>query len=1172
MKPIILLLVIIFCSLPSAIYAQAGHALDYVSDGNQGDHTFVARDDVYNCEHITLEVWIKPDQVTARDRWDSIINKPYVVHQAPHYQWLLNRHQDGYVGICFTINNNANSARSDQGMIELGEWHHLAATYDGEIIKLYMNGELAGETEIEGSITGYDTDVFFGRLGNVNTDWFEGIIEEVRIWNYARDEDDIRRTMSALLSGQEDGLIGYWRFDEGEGQTVEDLSETGNDARLGANNGEDAADPGWVESDAPLYGGEAELSAEVIDFGPVASGQTGEFELEVTNTTEEDDDVYAVTCFVTIPEDLENWLSVEPAELTVNPRELGVLTFSAETEGLELGEYEGVVILESNARNMLYVELPWSLFVVEGFGRLHGRVIEAEFEQPVANAVVTVDYYRYFTETDENGEYEFPEIPAWTYDLVVTAEDYLPMWEREVVIENEADVTIDFALLYSEFRIEPGIIEVSLEPDDRLEIGREISNIGNGPLRWSIERVFPEGVDAEPWELRDSTNLEELLEDTFINGIVFADGCFYVSGGNNGENINYIYVLNSDGELQRRFEQFSESRYGIRDLTWDGTLLWGGDDVSGILYGFTTGGELITSMQTDAQSYRNLTWDPDRNLFWTANITSNFIGIDVNGNQQAEIARPGDLRTYGLAYWTEAPDGYNLYSFSRGDETDLEIFKINPDNGEMLSAAQIDFIAECRPGGISVTNRYDPYSWVMVSIIQSPDHLTIFHLASRTDWITVDPVEGVLEANDHEQFTVTLSSEGMLPETDYSAELLFTHDGIGGENVVQVDLSITGEGGLSQRNIRLKIGWNSVSLNVQPTEEDIPELMEPLVSENLLILIKDGFGSFYHPETGYNNLQPWQGLQGYKMKMAGDCVLQVEGEVIPWDTPIDLSEGWNLISYLPRQAVDVRTALAGLGDALVIAKSGGNGFYIPAWDFSNMPPMHEGTGYYVNVDTDVRFVYQLGDERAAYLNYYSDDEITWLSEIPGTGSSYSLLLLTESLNPGTRLEAFNGKGIIVGRGVVDRDGRCGITLRGDDSTTGAVEGLVEGESPVICLSNGKELTLHWLDGFGEGWINDGWGVAAVEAESLPVEFGINSLYPNPFNSSLTVIFSIESPGEVTLKTYDLSGREVGILAFGKYDAGTYRVQWNAEKLPSGLYLIGLNSVDGNRIKKVVLVK
>ena len=1169
MKPVIFLLVIVFCSLPSAIYAQAGHALDYVSDGRQGDHTFVARDDVYNCEHITLEVWIKPDQVTARDGWDSVINKPYVVHQAPHYQWLINRGQDGHVGICFTINNNAISAVSDQGMIDLGEWHHIAATYDGEIIKLYMNGELAGDTDIEGSITGYDTDVFFGRLGNVDTDWFEGIIEEIRIWDYARDEDDIRRTMSALLSGQEDGLIGYWRFDEGEGQTVEDLSQTGNDARLGANNGEDAADPGWVESDAPLYGGEAELSAEVIDFGPVASGQTGEFELEVTNISEEDDDVYAVTCFVTIPEDLEAWLSVEPVELTVNPRESGVLTFSAATEGLELGEYEGIVILESNARNMLYVELPVRMFVVEGFGRLHGRVTEARENQPVANAVITVDYYHYFTETDEDGEYEFPEIPAWTYDLVVTAEDYLPMWEREVVIENEADVAIDFALLYSEFRIEPGIIEVSLEPDDRLEIGREISNIGNGPLRWSVERVFPEGVDAEPWELRESVNIEESLNDDGINGVVFADDCFYVSGGNSGENINYIYVLNSDGGLERRFEQFNESRYGIRDLTWDGRLLWGGD--GNILYGFTTGGELITSMETDAQSYRNLTWDPDRNLFWTADITSNFIGIDDNGEQQAVIARQGNLSTYGLAYWTEDPDGYNLYAFSRGDETDLQMFKINPDNGEMMVATQLDFIEGCRPGGISVTNRFDPYSWVMVSIIQTPDHLAIWHLDSRTDWIAVEPVEGVLDAGDREQLTVTLSSEGMLPETDYSAELLFTHDGIGGENVVQVDLSITGEGGLSQRNLHLSIGWSMISVNVQPVV-DLTEILAPLIEEEILRLFKDGDGNFYAPQWGVLSLEEWDGLKGFKIFLDRGADLMIEGEVIPWDTPINLSRGWNLISYLPRQAVDVRTALAGLGEALVIAKTGGNGFYIPAWNFSNMPPMHEGTGYHVNVDSDVRLVYQLGDERAAYLNYYTDDELAWLSEIPATGSSYSLLLLTESLDPGTRLEAFNDKGIIVGRGVVDGDGKCGITLRGNDPTTDAVEGLVEGEFPVICQSNGKELTLRWFDGFSEDWINDGWGVAAVETTSLPVEYGINLLYPNPFNSSLTVIFSIENPGEVTLKTYDLSGREVGILTFGRYDAGTYRVQWNAEKLPSGLYLVGLNSADGSQIKKVVLVK
>jgi hypothetical protein len=58
--------------------------------------------------------------------------------------------------------------------------------------------------------------------------------------------------MHERLTGDEVGLVGYWDFDEGQGQIVYDLSGNGNDGQLGSTPEVDAGDPAWIESDAPI--------------------------------------------------------------------------------------------------------------------------------------------------------------------------------------------------------------------------------------------------------------------------------------------------------------------------------------------------------------------------------------------------------------------------------------------------------------------------------------------------------------------------------------------------------------------------------------------------------------------------------------------------------------------------------------------------------------------------------------------------------------------------------------------------------------------------------------------------------------------------------------------------------------------------------------------------------
>ena len=88
----------------------------------------------------------------------------------------------------------------------------------------------------------------------------------------------------------------------------------------------------------------------------------------------------------------------------------------------------------------------------------------------------------------------------------------------------------------------------------------------------------------------------------------------------------------------------------------------------------------------------------------------------------------------------------------------------------------------------------------------------------------------------------------------------------------------------------------------------------------------------------------------------------------------------------------------------------------------------------------------------------------------------------------------------------------------------------------------------------------------------PAEFGIVSTYPNPFNSRIIVEFSLDVPAEAILKVYDISGREITALTQGRYDAGSHSLEWNADDIPSGVYLLRLTAGCRSQVVKVVLLR
>ncbi len=92
------------------------------------------------------------------------------------------------------------------------------------------------------------------------------------------------------------------------------------------------------------------------------------------------------------------------------------------------------------------------------------------------------------------------------------------------------------------------------------------------------------------------------------------------------------------------------------------------------------------------------------------------------------------------------------------------------------------------------------------------------------------------------------------------------------------------------------------------------------------------------------------------------------------------------------------------------------------------------------------------------------------------------------------------------------------------------------------------------------------------SKDLPTHFSLNQNYPNPFNPSTTISFTLPSRSFVTLKIFDLLGREVAIIVSEEMSAGNYTRKWNAANMSSGIYFYRLQAGSFTETKKLVLLK
>jgi hypothetical protein len=187
---------------------------------------------------FTLEAWINPSGPTGGRAGGQItfwgnqsgnqsngfrMRGPAGVR---HYFWGIDHDEDFEDG---------DIIEDDTGPNEDG-WHHLALTYDGAETVWYHNGAPLGIPREVSGVNVADTNFRIG--SRLDAEFFDGFLDEIRIWNVARSEGDIAGAFETELNGGEEGLVAYFNF-------TADLSDA-------TGNGHDGTDEGAAEVDIAM--------------------------------------------------------------------------------------------------------------------------------------------------------------------------------------------------------------------------------------------------------------------------------------------------------------------------------------------------------------------------------------------------------------------------------------------------------------------------------------------------------------------------------------------------------------------------------------------------------------------------------------------------------------------------------------------------------------------------------------------------------------------------------------------------------------------------------------------------------------------------------------------------------------------------------------------------------
>ena len=224
--------------IPAATRENQALKLDYFLPPNDdsGEERFdnmqiPPHDDLAFSSAFTTEMWFKLDGDAEMHEVRLLVkeNETTFTYSPKGYQLGLHLSGDLYANGGVKTTTGEYMLWSGHAMVP-ETWTHLALTYDStgvaDNLRLYVNGELSVSATATGGVIGGDGILFVGAVRNYYS--AQGAFDELRLWDRALPETEIRNNMSVSLSGSENGLVAYYPFNG----TTRDMTGHGHDGIL----------------------------------------------------------------------------------------------------------------------------------------------------------------------------------------------------------------------------------------------------------------------------------------------------------------------------------------------------------------------------------------------------------------------------------------------------------------------------------------------------------------------------------------------------------------------------------------------------------------------------------------------------------------------------------------------------------------------------------------------------------------------------------------------------------------------------------------------------------------------------------------------------------------------------------------------------------------------------
>jgi hypothetical protein len=783
--------------------------------------------------------------------------------------------------------------------------------------------------------------------------------------------------------------------------------------------------------------------------------------------------------------------------------------------------------LESSASNVLCA-------IPIGYGNIAGIAYDDE-NIPLAGVEILIEETGISTITNELGEYLFEDIVPGTYNLTASKFSYYSGNIYNVIVQSNQTTILNFFLEAKKpilISATPSFDEITLEWEAIPENNKtnHFNFVGGDPSSpvWTIYigGATIDGIDMEAGDeigffdgelLVGAFTLDQVCtpDNQFDNDFIAFSVLQTGQGYVAGNSFTMVAWDESEGEESINFEYIFSDPYGG---AWTGDVFPSGDG------------------QYSMAEFAFFGYIPSFNIYYE---DGTLVATEVEGTTYTDT----DLIA-GQEY---------CYYVTQIDENGFESVGSN-----ILCAIPL----------------YPPYGTITGIIIDMETSLPIEGALVEVEGTTFSATtlsDGtyIIENVDIGIYAVSASADNYISETIPDQTV-----SNGGTTVVDFELVP-----IITQVYDLETGYQFISTRAQPDNPNMLNIVDNLLDNLDFIRNTGGLMVRKIGPVWINSIGNWVTTEGYLFKMNSEDQLAITGIPIDPQTPINLSTGYQIISYLPWQALNALDVCENILDNLDFVRNTG-GFMLrkigPVW-INGIGNMNQGEGYLVKMNAPDVLIYPVSDKKFTGIANLESDHFNFEG---GNAAEPVFTIYVEGLDIGDEVAAYNGD-ILIGAMKINS-----INAFDNDlpvfNTLNSGKGYKASKPIILKVWDASAQSLipfeyTYIDPYNEAYMEHVYPSEDGLYSVINISKGVNnignakeaiSIFPNPSEGIFNI--SIEGvSGKVQIKVFDVHGNNYRFFEIeGTNNLITEKL--DLKELAAGVYFISFSGKDFSRVKKIVI--